>query len=312
MKLIKYFTSFFALLLICAAGWFASGYFASARAHVDPLPQQAVLTEKSAPLGGKVSAVVDFPLPLCRHAEIIDVVPPDGTVIAGEKLITWHKLRFSRRNWKISLDLSPLKKGKNTPGKLRVLVKKRGETPKEFSVEIPAVEILPGTPAQKLELAPEAVLKTARISRWYWLLLLLIPAGIILALYLRRPRKMRELTEWEKAVQELAGLREKISLRKLPPEQAFVSLTEFMRRYLEQRFGLPVTRSTAQEFIGIMDKYGSTFPAESRPFLREFLNEADLVKFARVVPENALVERSAASAEQFVAHTRPESEVKDV
>ena len=88
MKLVKYFTSFSALLLICAAGWFTSGYFASVRAHVDPLPSQAVLSEKNAPLGGKVSAVLDFPLPLCRHAEIIDVIPPDGTVIAGEKLIT--------------------------------------------------------------------------------------------------------------------------------------------------------------------------------------------------------------------------------
>ena len=312
MKTIKYLTSAAALLLICAVAWFAAGYFASVRAHVDPLPAQVELTEKGAPLGGKVSAVVDFALPLCRHAEIIDVVPPDGTVISGEQLISWHKLRFSRRSWKISLDLSPLKKGKNTPGKLRVLVKKRGEKPTEFSVEIPPVEILPGTPAQKLELAPEAAVKTAHISRWYWLLLLLIPAGILLAFYLRRPQKTRELTEWEKAVQELAGLREKISARKLPPEQAFVSLTEFMRRYLEQRFGLPVTRSTAQEFIGIMDKYGSTFPAESRPFLREFLNEADLVKFAKVVPEGSLVERSAASAEQFVEHTRPESEVKDV
>ena len=312
-KMIKISTSVLALILICAAGYFAAGYFASVRAHVDTPPAKVTLTPGTgAPLGGKVTAEIDFPLPLCRSVEQVEIIPPDGTVVSGENVISWHKLRFSHRNWKISAVLSPLKKGKNTPGTLRFNVKKRGEKPQTFSVEIPAFDIQPGVAAQKLELAPEIAVKKAGVSPWYWLLLLLIPAGIWLAVYLRRDQKPRELTEWEKAVREFSGLREKISSQQLTSEQAFISLTEFMRRYLERRFGLPVTRSTAQEFVGIMDKYGSTFPEGSRPFLREFLNEADLVKFARVVPENALIERSVASAGQFVEHTRPESEVKNV
>jgi hypothetical protein len=312
-KIIKISTSVLAVLLICVTGYFAAGYFASVRAQVDTPPEKVKLSPGTGvPLGGKVTAEIDFPLPLCKNVEQVEVIPPDGTVVSGENVIKWHKLRFAHRNWKISVVLSPLKKGKNTPGTLRFNVKRRGEKPQTFSAEIPAFDIKPGVPAQKLELAPEAVVGKEGISPWYWLLLLLIPAGIWLAVYLRRPRKPRELTEWEKAFKEFSGLREKIASQRLTSEQAFISLTEFMRRYLERRFGLPVTRSTAQEFVGIMDKYGSTFPAESRPFLREFLNEADLVKFARAVPEKALVERSVSSAGQFVEHTRPESEVKNV
>ena len=312
-KIIKAALLVLIVLFLGIAGYFAAGYFTSLRQKVS-LPDLTVklAPENGAALGQDVTATLDFQLPLCCSAELLGVVPPAGTVAAGEKSVTWHALRFDRRSWKISLLLRPLKRDKKTPGSIRFAVKKGNKTVEEFSAEIPAVEILPGNPAEHLMLAPEVVLSTGKVSRWYWLLLLLVPALAAMAYYLRRPKKARELSEWEKAVQELSGLREKISSHQLPPEKAFISLTEFMRRYLEKRFGLPVTRSTAQEFVNILDKYGSSFPEESRPFLREFLNEADLVKFARAVPENALIERSAESAERFVEHTRPESEAENV
>ena len=301
------------ILLLCAAGYFSAGYLVSCRLSLS-LPELTakLIPENAVPLGGDVFAEVDFQLPLCCSPQLQSIVPPDGTVVAGDKTVSWHTLRFDRRSWKISLLLRPLKTGKKTPGSIRFAVKKRDGKTEEFSAVIPAVEILPGNSENKLKLAPESSVSGKKVSRWYWLLLLLIPALAAMAFYLRRPQKNRELSDWEKAVQELSGLREKISSRQLPPEKAFISLTEFMRRYLEKRFGLPVTRSTAQEFVNILDQYGSSFPEGSRPFLREFLNEADLVKFACVVPENALIERSADSAKQFVEHTRPESEAENV
>ena len=85
-----------------------------------------------------------------------------------------------------------------------------------------------------------------------------------------------------------------------------------MRRYLEKRFSIPVTRRTAQEFLLILDRHQDKLPSDARPFLRNFIQEADMVKFARAVPEHASVIRSAESAGNFINTTRPESEVKHV
>ena len=296
-----------AAVILSAAAWIVS------RRQPVAVPE---LTAKLAPesgagLGSDVAATVDIPLPLCCGVENVTVTPPPGTVGAGSPLVTWHKLRFSARTWQVKATLRPVRPGKTAEGKLQFEVRRGGDAPRVFTAKIPAFDVRETEGADKLELASQVDVRKG-FPRWTLWFLLLIPAAFLLYFYLSRPRKPRELTEWERAVRELADLRRRIDSGQLPPEQAFIGLVELMRRYLERRFGLPVTRRTAQEFIEIMDRCGDSLPPDSRPFFREFLEEADLVKFARAVPEKALVERTAAGAERFIGHTRPESEVKDV
>ena len=304
----------FLLLSSLAALILAAGFIYSARIQVAlPDPVLKLVPEKGITQAGDVRAELDITLPLCRSVENVQVTPPEGTVLSGSAAVSWSALRFSTRKWKIRILLRPLHAGQRPPGRLTFDVTRPGEDPQNFTAKIPGFDVQSAPEAPKLELAGAVdAIRTHRISPWYWLLLLLLPAGIFLAWFLRRPARPKELTEWEKAFNELKSLREKIDARELPPEQAFITLTELMRRYLERRFGLPVTRRTAQEFTSLMDQYGKTFPASSRPFLREFLNEADLVKFAKAVPDGEQVERSAESAAQFIGHTRPESEVQNV
>ena len=79
-----------------------------------------------------------------------------------------------------------------------------------------------------------------------------------------------------------------------------------------QRNSVPMLARCFEEWQIFQAKYGSRFPESSRPFLRDFLDQADMVKFARMIPENSRVVRSAESAGDFLEHTRPESEVKNV
>ncbi|MBQ9503336.1 MAG: hypothetical protein IJU70_14375 [Lentisphaeria bacterium] len=312
----KFFHILSAAFCIAAAAavlLFAAAYLASRKQAVEVTDPAVKLTPDSgAGLGEDVSAEVDIPLPLCCGVDNVSVTPPPGTVTSGSPLITWHKLRFTGRNWRIRTVLRPVRPGRTAAGKLQFEVRRGGEAPRTFTAAIPEFDVRETVGADKLELASAVEVRKGFPRRLGWLLPLAVLAAAGLVLYLKRPRKIRELTEWERTVREFTDLKKQISSGALPPDRAFIGLVELMRRYLERRFGLPVTRRTAQEFITIMDRCGDRLPEESRPFLREFLTTADLVKFAKVVPEASLVDRSAENAELFITHTRPESEVKNV
>ena len=299
-----------ALLCLLAGG---SAWWFSCRRAVE-VPELVCRLDKSDGTlpGGDISAAVELSLPwCCRIGEIRYELPP-GLVAAGPAEISWHGLRFTERRVMLRQTLRPLRPGKTKEGKLLFEILRRGKEPLAVTAVIPSFEVTPGEEAQKLQLASAVEIPSNDFFGLGIAVIVIVIGGVLLALYLRRPKKGRALSEWELAVRELEGLKRRIGARELAPEQAFISITELMRRYLERRFGLPVTRRTAQEFINIMEQYGNRFPEGSRPFLKAFLAEADLVKFARVIPEEKMVERSVESAGEFIDRTRPESEVKNV
>jgi len=83
----------------------------------------------------------------------------------------------------------------------------------------------------------------------------------------------------------------------------FVQLSGIVRRYLENRFGLRSPELTTEEFVEELADSPDLVRSHQR-LLREFLNRADLVKFAHVVPDPADVELSLESARSFLEATR--------
>ncbi|MBW2691188.1 MAG: hypothetical protein JRE57_00960 [Deltaproteobacteria bacterium] len=83
----------------------------------------------------------------------------------------------------------------------------------------------------------------------------------------------------------------------------FVQLSGIVRRYLENRFGLRSPELTTEEFVEELAHSPDLVRSHQR-LLREFLNRADLVKFAHVVPDAADVELSLESARSFLEATR--------
>ncbi|MFK7898134.1 MAG: hypothetical protein AB8G23_20045 [Myxococcota bacterium] len=90
----------------------------------------------------------------------------------------------------------------------------------------------------------------------------------------------------------------------------YVELTQIVRSYLEDRFALRSPELTTQEFLMVMGR-SPDLARSHQQLLRDFLEQADLVKFAGHRPSEEVVAESVAAAERFLEDTRELSRVGD-
>jgi len=94
--------------------------------------------------------------------------------------------------------------------------------------------------------------------------------------------------------------------RKLVEHGAFKdfysTLSDIVRRYLEDRFHVRAPEMTTEEFLLTTSRDGR-LAAPHRRLLGEFLTESDMVKFARHVPTIADSARAFEAARRFVDDT---------
>jgi hypothetical protein len=83
----------------------------------------------------------------------------------------------------------------------------------------------------------------------------------------------------------------------------YVKLSLIVRSYLEDRFALRSPELTTQEFLTEMGR-SPDLARSHQKLLREFLEQADLVKFAGHRPNAEGVSQFIAAAEQFLAETQ--------
>lgn len=86
-------------------------------------------------------------------------------------------------------------------------------------------------------------------------------------------------------------------------KECYILLSGIARRYIEARFGLQAPDRTTEEFL--MEAGGSgLLDARARALVADFLEQCDLVKFARYAPTDAEVAGAFDAAERFVNETR--------
>lgn len=131
-------------------------------------------------------------------------------------------------------------------------------------------------------------------SKWPWWyyaaagIILLCLIGFILWRIFRHKEEEKAPVDtrkpWEIASEKLAFLKEK----NLPLAGEFklyyVELTDIVREYLQRIYKIPVLDMTTYEFTSIMDDLDMAPEMESR--IKSLLNFADLVKFAKYIPES--------------------------
>jgi hypothetical protein len=82
----------------------------------------------------------------------------------------------------------------------------------------------------------------------------------------------------ERALALLEQIRTQITA--INPYRFSIGVSDILRRYVTEQFGLPVTRQTSVEFLnGLRDT--SPFSEDEKSLLEDFLNRCDLIKFAR-------------------------------
>lgn len=143
---------------------------------------------------------------------------------------------------------------------------------------------------------------------WVWLLLAFVAAVVVLWLWKRKGPGAPTVvapppTPYEVAVRELRRLREENP----PVEEFYTRLSAIVRRYLEGQMGLRAPERTTEEFLVEMSRDHS-LSAEHRELLGAFLQEADLVKFAKLQPGMEDMKRALDAAERFVHESQPRAE----
>lgn len=166
-------------------------------------------------------------------------------------------------------------------------------------------------------LQPDWIPPTARtVTLWIFAIIAALAALVaILFGLMRLSRRVREyrMTPVERAIAEL----HRLLSRNLPERGLFkdfyVELTMVVRRYIERTHNIRAPEQTTQEFLLAAAKH-PTFSLEVLAQLRNFLESADLVKFANQEANTAMTDDATKKARAYIekdasiaAPTRPGS-----
>ncbi|NKC15993.1 MAG: hypothetical protein GKR94_28480 [Gammaproteobacteria bacterium] len=121
-----------------------------------------------------------------------------------------------------------------------------------------------------------------------------------------RQRRPPLADPYDVAMRRLSHLRALPADALATPEQMdafFVELTDIVRRYVEGRFGLHAPELTTEEFLDAAAA-SPDLSAPHRGFLSDFLQNADQVKFAGLVPSADVATTALSAIGQFLTDTR--------
>lgn len=152
------------------------------------------------------------------------------------------------------------------------------------------------------------------VPRWAWIVATLAVVAAIAPFAWRawvgyRTRQQQK-SAYELARGELDALLAKGRPQAEGLDAFYVALSLIVRRYLENRFALRSPELTTEEFLSEMGR-SPDLASSHQQLLRDFLVQADLVKFAGFRPEDAAVGQSIAAAERFLTETRDVARLGD-
>ena len=156
-----------------------------------------------------------------------------------------------------------------------------------------------------------------------WILIGLVVLGTAYFLYRRYQKKKSEEPVEKKIIKIPAYIKALTELDNLEKEQLWQkglikdyhsNITGIVRRYFEERFELPALELTTSESMSELRKV--TEAEIIYDTTNKFLNNADLVKFAKFIPIDSVNEEMMTQAKEIVNQTIPEepveAEVQDV
>ncbi|PWB72264.1 hypothetical protein C3F09_06920 [candidate division GN15 bacterium] len=103
---------------------------------------------------------------------------------------------------------------------------------------------------------------------------------------------------WEIAFEKLAILRERKLIEEGKHKEFYLELTEIVRGYLGRMYDLTALDMTTTEFLDLLGEL--TLPDGLHDRVSKFLHHADLVKFARYVPDTARSQEEYQAAHDIV------------
>jgi hypothetical protein len=169
---------------------------------------------------------------------------------------------------------------------------------------------LNATNATKLSDIKDIIKPPLQIPRKLWIFLIIallaLIAGIATIFFLRKKHFAQQSFVPPQpphilARQALTALRGK----PWSPEPFFTELSLILRTYLENRFNLHAPESTTEELTRSMAS-DTRLELKEQQTLRNFMTQADLVKFARAGAEQDAMQNAFTTVEDFVEQTKEE------
>jgi hypothetical protein len=151
---------------------------------------------------------------------------------------------------------------------------------------------------------------------WGWIVAIsVLVSGVVVAAIVMgsaRRRRVRRQNAYEIARARLDQLLARATPRTAEEREAFfVEISAVIRRYLEDRYELRAPELTTEEFLGVAGN-SRTLTESHQRLLRDFLRQADLVKFAGVAADEKDIRTSSDLAIQFLEETRENAPMIEV
>jgi len=147
---------------------------------------------------------------------------------------------------------------------------------------------------------------------YVFLLILGIAAVIGIVKLARRARRgveLRRMSPRERALRELSELLAAGLIESNQSKEFYVRLTMIVRQYIERRHAVRAPEQTTEEFLAAVSE-DPRFGHEVVLRLKEFLEAADLVKFAAYLPDSDAVEKSTRTARNYVEEDSAASQAR--
>jgi hypothetical protein len=156
----------------------------------------------------------------------------------------------------------------------------------------------------------------------YILLAALAIIGFWIYWFVIRKRKTEEdsptfrvLPPYEEAIFKLNELDEKLLWQNNKVKEYYSELTEIVRGYIERELKVPALEQTTDEIVEMLKDFNEAktinTSKETIKKLKELLQEADLVKFAKSKPLSLEIEEDRKDAQDIISNLKPKPIKKD-
>jgi len=176
---------------------------------------------------------------------------------------------------------------------------------------INVVSVLSNPPPELTDIKPAVSIPGHAWLRLLWILLLIVIIALLSAwlirVWLRKPKvptAIKVVPPYEIALSALQALLSRGYIENKVAQPFYVELSAIVRIYLEDRFDLHAPEQTTEEFIRTSSNSAVLTP-DHRLLTQAFLEQSDLVKFARFEPSADDMQSAWNAAAKLVRETIP-------
>lgn len=108
---------------------------------------------------------------------------------------------------------------------------------------------------------------------------------------------------WEIALAKIRLLRARKTDQPGDLQEFYSELSDILREYIENQFSIPAVEMTTEEFLMSL-KNNNDLSGDHKKLLKQFLHNADMVKFAKFTPSEKDTEEGYEVAKKFISQTQ--------